>query len=237
MPQVSSIPLQLLTDQQLESSPVVANNRMNRERALFGINSYQKELGLETLSLLQKRAAAKQDVRWMDLCCGNGNALLQAAKTLHSTATWPHVYLEGLDLVGLFPPIPDGYRSQLRLQAGAVTDWQPSQPYDLVTCVHGIHYLGDKLGLIQKVLAHLKPNGLFAFNFDMHNFRDAQGQPMVAWWKGQCNQSGWTYDARRHLLQIHGRQDWPQTWQYLGASDEAGPNYSGQAAVNSFYQV
>ncbi len=47
MSEVPIISPRLLTDQQLASSPVVAYNRMNRERVLFGINSYQKELGLD----------------------------------------------------------------------------------------------------------------------------------------------------------------------------------------------
>jgi trans-aconitate methyltransferase len=177
------IPPRLLSDAQLELSAVVANNRMNRERALFGINSYQKELGIDLLGLLAKRCDVGEEVRWIDVCCGTGNALLQAAAVLHARASWPQLYLEGLDLVGMFSPQPSHYGHHLQMQIGSVSDWQPQTDYDLVTCIHGVHYLGDKLGFIRKVLAHLKPDGLFVFNLDVHNFKDADGQSMEAWWR------------------------------------------------------
>lgn len=227
----------LLTDAQLETSAVVANNRMNRERALFGINSYQKELGIDLLAHLQSRAATEQTVRWIDICCGEANALRQAAEVLHTRDCWPQMHFEGLDLVGIFPPIPPVYAQNLHLKAGSVGDWQPQVQYDLVTCIHGVHYLGDKLGFIQKVLGQLKADGWFVFNLDFNNFKDAADRPMVAWWKQQCKQKGWRYDARRHLAHVSGRQDWAATWEYLGATDQAGPNYSGQAAVDSYYKV
>ena len=28
--------------------------------------------------------------------------------------------------------------------------WQPALRFDLITCVHGLHYIGDKLGLLTR---------------------------------------------------------------------------------------
>ncbi|WP_238434952.1 MULTISPECIES: hypothetical protein [unclassified Frankia] len=47
--------------------------------------------------------------------------------------------------------------------------------------------------------------------------------------------SGTSYDARRHRLTCQGRREIRLPFTYLGADDRAGPNYTGQAAVHSFY--
>lgn len=47
-------PMDLLDDDQLERSAVVANCRMNRERGLLGTNGYGRELGLDPLDDLAK---------------------------------------------------------------------------------------------------------------------------------------------------------------------------------------
>lgn len=46
--------MDLLDDDQLERSAVVANCRMNRERGLLGTNGYGRELGLDPLDDLAK---------------------------------------------------------------------------------------------------------------------------------------------------------------------------------------
>ena len=42
----------LLNEQALEWSPVVANNTMNRERKATGVNSYEKDIKLNPLVFL-----------------------------------------------------------------------------------------------------------------------------------------------------------------------------------------
>jgi hypothetical protein len=69
--------MKLLRDDALERSSVVANCQMNRQRTLTGSNGYAKELRLNPLDVLLGRAGAK--VRWLDLCCGEGKALMEAA--------------------------------------------------------------------------------------------------------------------------------------------------------------
>ena len=234
----------LLSCAQLEQSTVVANNRMNRERVLWGVNSYQKELGnarsvraMDILEFLTARVREYDTVHWVDLCCGTGNALIQAAEVLQENRISGTIRLEGVDLVGMFSDVPDTVADILHLQAGSVFEWVPSGPYDLITCIHGIHYLGDKLGFLQKAIGWLKPDGQLIVNLDPDNLKNADGNSLSKWWKAECRRNGWKYRARRHLLQVVGPQAWPPTWKYLGADDQAGPNYSGQCAVNSYYLV
>ena len=47
--------MELLTDENLERSAVVANCRMNRERNLTGSNGYDRELGFNPLDVLKDR--------------------------------------------------------------------------------------------------------------------------------------------------------------------------------------
>ena len=44
----------LLSDDELEASAIVANCRMNRERQLLGGNGYDKELGVNPIEFLQE---------------------------------------------------------------------------------------------------------------------------------------------------------------------------------------
>jgi ubiquinone/menaquinone biosynthesis C-methylase UbiE len=64
--------VELLTDGALEASSVVANVAMNRERRLAGRDGYSRVLGFDILCL-------PRGARWLDLCCGSGRALLDAA--------------------------------------------------------------------------------------------------------------------------------------------------------------
>ena len=56
--------MDLLDDERLERSAVVANNAMNRLRGLDGVNSYERELGFRPLEILRGTASC------VDLCCG-----------------------------------------------------------------------------------------------------------------------------------------------------------------------
>ncbi len=234
----------LLSCAELEQSTVVANNRMNRERVLWGVNSYQKELvnarsaqAIDILAFLTARARGCNTVRWVDLCCGSGNALIQAAEVLQENEISGKLRLEGVDLVGMFSAVPNTVADILHLQAGSVFKWLPNGPYDLITCIYGIHYLGDKLGFLQKAMGWLKPDGQLIVNLEPDNLKDSDGKSLSKWWKDECRRNGWKYHARRHLLQVAGPQAWPVSWKFLGSDDQAGPNYSGQPAVNSYYLV
>jgi hypothetical protein len=60
----------LLDEKCLQSSSVVANCAMNRERGCLGGNSYEKELSFNPVEFLLVRLAQQKQVSWLDLCCG-----------------------------------------------------------------------------------------------------------------------------------------------------------------------
>jgi hypothetical protein len=82
------VPGGLLDDDRLHTSSVVANCAMNRERQLTGVNSYARDLGFDPLELLTAAVADRDSASWLDLCCGTGRALIQAAEHLHRGRRW-----------------------------------------------------------------------------------------------------------------------------------------------------
>ena len=144
--------MKLLGDDALERSSVVANCQMNRQRTLTGTNGYAKELRLNPLDFLLGRRGAK--VWWLDLCCGEGKALVEAAQIIHEKGLDDKIEIVGVDLVA--PPTPpEPGAACLRLIQASLNQWQPTLRFDLVTCVHGLHYIGDKLGLIVRAASWL----------------------------------------------------------------------------------
>ncbi|MEU5989699.1 class I SAM-dependent methyltransferase [Spirillospora sp. NPDC047418] len=204
-----------LDDAALESSPVVANCAMNRERTLKG---YVRELGVDVLA----EAGAGH---WLDLCCGAARALTEAA------AANPDLEITGVDLVAHFAPAP----ASVRLVTASVTTWTPDDRADLITCVHGLHYVGDKLTTLTRAASWLTENGLLIANFDARSVRLPDGSPAGRRLTAALRQAGFTYDARRHRISLRGHRTIELPYRYLGADDRAGPNYTGQPAVDSFY--
>lgn len=140
----------LLSSAELEHSPVVANCTMNRERDLRGSNGYDVELGMDPLDWLRRRSVEQaRTARWLDLCCGTGKALIQAASLCEDSGDCS-IEITGVDLVGMFLPSD---LSKLQLLKCSLFDYQPTAPFDLITCVHGLHYLGDKLQAIASRLS------------------------------------------------------------------------------------
>ncbi|MBO2455690.1 class I SAM-dependent methyltransferase [Actinomadura barringtoniae] len=199
----------------MERSSVVANCAMNRERSLTGSNGYAKELGLDL------SAALAAPIRWLDLCCGTGRALHEAAR-LH-----PHVQITGLDLVDHF--VPGERLPNLGLVVGSVTRWSPPDTFDLITCVHGLHYVGDKLGALARIASWLASDGRFMANLDARSIH-TPGQVAA-----ELRRQGFAYDARRRRVSLTGHREVTFPYDYQGADDQAGPNYTGQPAVDSIY--
>ena len=71
----------------------------------------------------------------------------------------------------------------------------------------------------------------------MNNLRDHFGKSIGPDLLNDWKSMGWRYDEKQRLLTIKGYSDWEMYWKYLGANDQAGPNYTGQEAVNSYYSV
>ena len=225
----------LLDAAALEKSQIVANARMNRERNLAGDNSYEKELGFAPLDLLKQSLAKQQEAAWLDLCCGTGRALIQAAE-ICGRASPGRINLTGVDLVPMFDAIRPGVDC-VRLVAASIEKWEPGERFDLITCVHGLHYVGDKLGILQRASGWLKEGGLLAMHLDYRNLR-IQGRSSFGPQIGKdLRRAGFRYTRGRHLLTCGAqprRYDLP--YRYLGADDSAGPNYTRQDAVDSHYE-
>jgi SAM-dependent methyltransferase len=222
----------LVPDDELEQSAVVANCRMNRERNLAGSNGYDREVGFNPLDFLRGRLAPGRPVAWLDLCCGSGKALIEAARIADDEGL--DVEIVGVDLVGMFIT-PDSGLDGLRLVEASLRTWRPDRPFDLVTCVHGLHYVGDKLGLIARAASWLAQDGLFVASLDLYNLKFADGKPAGRRIAADLRRAGLEYDARKRLIRCVGKKDLILPFAYLGANDQAGPNYTGQPAVDSHY--
>jgi len=164
----------LLDDEALSWSSVVANSAMNRERGLEGGNSYAKELGIDVLGFLHERLREGGRVAWLDLCCGSGKALIEAGERLCDATG--DVEILGVDLVPMFVRVPTGL-SCVTLREADLRSWCPERRYDLITCVHGLHYVGDKLGLVARALGWLEDDGIFVASLDSSAIRYADGRP------------------------------------------------------------
>jgi SAM-dependent methyltransferase len=224
--------VRLLDDAALECSSVVANCCMNRERQLAGVNSYAKELGFDPLAVLA--AAAGPSPGWLDLCCGTGRALIQAAERLRHGPSAGRVALVGVDLVDAFDPVP-APAPGLELVRASVVTWAPSRAFDLVTCLHGLHYVGDRLAVLTRVAGWLTPTGRLVADLDLADVRLGDGRPAGARLADRLRAAGFRYDARRRRIACEGRRDVRLPYRYLGADDAAGPNYTGQPAVHAYY--
>jgi SAM-dependent methyltransferase len=224
--------MRLLGEDELERSAVVANCRMNRERGLLGSNGYGRELGFDPIAFLKDRLVSDRPAAWLDMCCGSGKALIEAATLVHAENM--DVQIIGVDLVGMFCR-QDPSLACLRLVEASLTTWRADRAFDLITCVHGLHYVGDKLGLIARTASWLADDGLFVANLDLANLRLADGRAAGRRVSSDLRRAGLKYDRRRRLVVCRGRKVVDLPYRYLGADDRVGPNYTGQPAVDSYF--
>ncbi|MBR7838407.1 class I SAM-dependent methyltransferase, partial [Actinospica durhamensis] len=175
-----------------------------------------------------------------DLCCGEGNALIEAAGRLgvgEDAVGGGAVSIVGVDLVGRLRPGPNW--PGLSLVTASLATWNPAaeQRFDLVTCVHGLHYIGDKLGLLTRAARWLSPpDGVLIADFDPSAVRHPDGSPATRRVIRALRQAGAGYDPRTHRLTCRGPLDLSFAADYLGADDAAGPSYTGQPGVASHYR-
>lgn len=225
----------LLNAQTLEQSSIVANSLMNRERNCAGKNSYAKELFFNLLEYLKERLQTERQVAWLDLCCGSGRALIEAARFFNVESLSTRVKIIGVDLVKMFDSFPFELAC-LRLVESSVVDFQPEFSFDLITCVHGLHYIGDKLRLIQNASGWLKEDGIFLSNLDLKNLKFENGSQAGRVILRDLRRYGFEYDSSKHLLTRNRRREFNLNYKFIGADDKAGANYTGQAAVDSYYR-
>lgn len=219
-------------DRKLEASHVVANCRMNRQR---GLASYASELRFDPRQILAATLANSPGAAWLDLCCGSGAALAEAAEFYRNAGLERRVFICGIDLAGMFVPQARDYPN-LSLLKDSVHRWPAPQKFDLITCVHGLHYVGDKLGLISRALSWLTPNGLFAAHLDLANLKLADRGSFAGALGRQFKAFGLHYHRRFHLLTCQGQRQVQFAYEYAGADDSAGVNFTGQEAVDSYYR-
>ena len=211
---------------------------MNRERQLAGVNSYTRELGFNPLDVVTARigscgAAEPRPAAWLDLCCGSGRALAQTARQLHQAGLSGLVTLVGIDLVDTFETSAESLPG-LQLLCAPAASWQPALQFDLITCVHGLHYIGDKLALLTRAADWLTPAGRLVADLDLSAIR-LDGQVGGRRLTRELREAGFSYDARRHQITCAGYREVCFPYTYLGADDRAGPGYTGQPAVWSHY--
>ncbi|MEU7903409.1 class I SAM-dependent methyltransferase [Actinoplanes sp. NPDC049118] len=112
----------------------------------------------------------------------------------------------------------------------------PPRAFDLITCVHGLHYVGDKLAVLTRIVRWLTPTGRFVADLDLSSIRLADGRPAGRRLTALLRTAGIVYDARRRRISCTGPRDLSLPCAYLGAGDHAGANYTGQPAVHSYYR-
>ena len=222
----------LLDDDALHRSPVVANCAMNRERQLSGSNGYSFELKFDIASWLTSQLEVRS-IRWLDVCCGTGRALIEAMRLSEDLGHPNQLEITGIDLAGHFLShnSPD-----LDLVKSSIESWLPQSDFDLVTCVHGLHYIGDKLAVVKKLANCLSADGVLLASIDLENlrFRDGRSAGRIA--VKRFKDHGIEYDKNNRLIHRRGSKTIESFGlKYCGADDKAGPNYTGQPAVNSFY--
>ena len=218
----------------LEWSSVVANNSMNRKRIAFGVNSYEKEIKLDPIKYLISKYTDRK-LSWLDLCCGEGNALIQSAKFIKENKHENKIGLEGIDLVSYFSEY-SGYEDILQLEEKNLENWIPTKKYDLITCVHGLHYIGNKIGLLEKISTTLTGEGKFIGNFSLENIRIQGVENSEKMLRKIFKESGLTYNARTKIIKLTEPISIASMFKYLGADDQVGPNYTGQSVVDSIYE-
>ena len=226
-----------IDDVALERSSIVANNRMNRERQATGTNGYETDLELNPIAYLQGRLtdSSRRKPSWLDLCCGRGRAICEVVEALAHVPGIEDAYFLGVDLVGMFDPLPTDCTHAEFVEA-SLHDWTTGLKFDLITCSHGLHYLGDKLGLLQRAVSWLRPEGLFVANLDLENLKMVGAKTTFG---PQLRNAGFDYAKNKRLLRFQKcASSTPVDFEltYLGANDQAGPNYTGQEAVHSYYQ-
>ncbi|HEV2637624.1 MAG TPA: methyltransferase domain-containing protein [Actinocrinis sp.] len=210
---------------------------MNRVRGLSGVNSYARELGFEPFEWLVGRGrglGVDGGVGWLDVCCGAGLALLEAERRFVEEAPEVDVALVGVDLVDYFGA--SARSGRLSLVAQSAGEFRAERDFDLVTCVHGLHYVGDKLGLIGRLVALLGVDGLFVADFDVELVWEVGGRSAARRVLGALRRAGVEYDRRRHRISCTGARVLEFGGRYLGADDAVGAGYTGQAAVRSYYE-
>ncbi len=218
--------MQTIPDNVLESLSVVANRNMNRERQFSGTDSYEKDLQFDLSGFIQ----AREETRWLDLCCGTGKALIQASEQYGD-----RLECHGVDLVDWFEPALEG--ANVTFHIASLHTWECERSFDLITCVHGLHYIGDKLGLLARGSQWLVEDGLFLGHLDLADVSHEQHKAFGPVLGKTFKRLGIEYNTRTKVISFLGNSPLAFNYTYQEAGPTAGPNYTGQDAVRSIYST
>ena len=156
--------------------------------------------------------------------------LLQCALELADAGFQHQAALKGIDLIDGFQPMPPGI-SCLHWQVGSVVDWVADDPYDLITCVHGLHYIGDKLRVISNACRSLTAEGIFIAHLDLQNIK-LPAQTI----RKKLGDAGIEYHPRKRILTCGKgpREVSTLASDMKGPATRLGQNYTGQEACRGF---
>ena len=70
---------------------------------------------------------------------------------------------------------------------------------------------------------------------DLHNLKLAEGKSAERRMLTDLRRAGLGFDRRRRLVTCRGRRALDFPYRYTGADDRAGPNYTQEPAVDSYY--
>ena len=185
-----------LRNDELHQSPVVPNRTMNRERQLTGVNSYEKDVSFPIVDFLASRTAGGRSARWLDIACGSALALVQACRRL------PGVAITGIDLVPFFHP--DVELADVTFHVCPVEDFDYPARYDLITSVHGLHYVGDKLRVVADAIASLSKDGVFVANMNLVDLSDENGHSIGRRVIASMRRQGVRVDQRKRIVSCEG---------------------------------
>jgi hypothetical protein len=74
-------------------------------------------------------------------------------------------------------------------------------------CVHGLHYVGDKLATVTRAASWLTDDGLLVADLDLASIRLPDGRPAGRALSGALRRAGFDYDARRRRISIQCHAD------------------------------
>ena len=103
------------------------------------------------------RVPLAEPERVIDLGCGPGNSTALLA------ARWPRCALEGVDSSAAM--LEEARASGVPAQwvEADIATWAPDAPYDLIFSNATFQWLGDQQALLPRLMTHLKPGGVLAF--------------------------------------------------------------------------
>jgi hypothetical protein len=139
----------------------------------------------------------------------------------------------GVDLIGQIAQVPNEY-----VVVGDVSTFNPGYAVDIITCVHGLHYVADKLAILCHFYSLLAPEGQIVANLDLMNII-VDDQPIAKWtaFTKLIAEPKPTATFKNHVLTLTKGSECSLTFglRFVGASISTEPNYSGITVVNSCY--